>query len=455
MSTESTPTHVGPWAIEQKIGSGGMGVVYRASRGGRVAAIKVIRPGLLDEAANMTRFGREVEVLSRVRDVHISEFIDADLRHEPAWLATAFIDGPNLRDAVAESGPLPEAQWWELARGMAQALAVLEVHGITHRDIKPANVILAEHGPVLIDFGIANPEDAASLTGTGLVAGSPAWLSPEQADLKPVTSASDVFSLGSLLAFAATGKPPFGQGVDIATLLAIATKEPDLSGATPEQRKLLEPMLAKSPADRPNAREVLQWTKSGQPLPIQEQETAVFAPPVDATVVAPVAPAPVAAPAPAAPLPTAQPPRRLGRWLAAIAVLVIVGLGSYFLFRETGGDSTPTADPTNEASPSPTATTPDGVPPPPAENQLRQGDWLLSPWSIGNEGGILSVSGTLQNQSDSEASGNFTVFVYSDGQYIGQASGEFTLPANSEQEVTFTGTDQFVPGEKTLVMEVS
>ncbi len=181
------PSHLGPWSLEARVGSGGMGVVYlarRADLGGRTAALKVIRPGLLDDPAVNARFAREVDVLRRVRDVHVSEFIDADLSSDPAWLATAFIEGPTLRDQVAERGPLPEAAWWELARGLAQALAVLEVHGITHRDMKPANVILAAHGPVLIDFGIAVPEDAASLTATGLVTGSPAWLSPEQANLQ-------------------------------------------------------------------------------------------------------------------------------------------------------------------------------------------------------------------------------------------------------------------------------
>ncbi len=270
-NASGTPASLGPWTIQSQVGAGGMGVVYRATRDDRVAALKVIRPGLLDDQAVQARFAREVEVLRRVRDVHISEFLDADLTSEPAWLATAFIDGPNLRDFVGQRGPLPTSVWWDLARGLSQALAVLEVHGITHRDLKPANVILADHGPVLIDFGIAVPEDAASLTGTGLVTGSPSWLSPEQANLQPISTASDVFSLGSLLAFAGTGRPPFGQGAHVAVLLAIASRDPDIVGLDEAQQRLLRHMMAKNPAERPTARQVLAWTKRGPsgipPLP--------------------------------------------------------------------------------------------------------------------------------------------------------------------------------------------
>lgn len=255
------PSTVGPWRIHRRIGSGGMGVVYQASRGDQTAAVKVVHPGLLADPATHARFAREVAVLSGVRDVHISEFLDADLDADRPWLATAFVDGPNLRDAVATDGPLNNDDWWNLAQGLAQALAVLEVHGVTHRDVKPANVILTARGPVLIDFGIAMPSDATSLTATGLVAGSASWLSPEQADLKTVTGASDVFSLGSLLAFAATGRPPFGQGAHVAVLASIAAKEPDLDGLSDLQRGLVEAMLAKNPDLRPPPRTILATVK--------------------------------------------------------------------------------------------------------------------------------------------------------------------------------------------------
>jgi len=268
------PRSLGRWTTSERIGAGGMGVVYRAESDRGEAAIKVVRPGLLDDVAVHERFAREVEVLRRVRDVHICRFLDADLIGEPAWLATAFIPGPNLKELVAENGPLPPREWWRLARGLAQALAVLEVHGIIHRDVKPANVIMSQGDPVLIDFGIANPEDASSLTATGAVAGSPSWLSPEQAELKPTTSASDAFSLGSALAFAATGRPPFGQGNTMAVLLAVSTAEPDLAGIDPDRAALLGRLLQKSPGARPDAREVLRLAKERLAAPPAERPSA-------------------------------------------------------------------------------------------------------------------------------------------------------------------------------------
>lgn len=257
------PRRVGPWQIHSRLGSGGMGVVYYATSEGRRAALKVIRPGLLDSPATRERFSREVAILRAVRDVHISQFIDADLDAEPAWLAIEYLSGPVLRDEVAQNGPLSQDDWWSLARGLAQALAVLEIHRITHRDLKPGNVILHERGPVLIDFGIAVPEDATSLTATGLVTGSPAWLSPEQANLEHTGPASDVFALGSLLAFAATGRPPFGEGMSVAVLMSISSREPDLAGVDPARSVLLRRMLAKDPTARPTAKEVLGVARLG------------------------------------------------------------------------------------------------------------------------------------------------------------------------------------------------
>jgi serine/threonine protein kinase len=260
--TDVDPRRLGKWDVQARIGSGGMGVVYKAVCGEDVAAVKVVRPGLLDDPQVAARFEREAQVLRSVQDTHISRFLDADIAGTPAWLATEYIPGPNLRDAVSIWGPLNAERWWGLARGLAQALAVLEIHGIAHRDIKPANVIMADRGPVLIDFGIAHPEDATSLTATGIVTGSPAWLSPEQANLDELSAASDVFSLGSLLAFAATARPPFGQGATVAVLMNIQRGEPDLGSLDPTRAALLDRMLAKDPAKRPSAREVLDIARA-------------------------------------------------------------------------------------------------------------------------------------------------------------------------------------------------
>ncbi len=329
------PRQVGPWTIHSRLGAGGMGVVFHASAPGyEGVALKVIRPGLLDAPATRDRFRREVAILRSVRDAHISEFLAADLESEPAWLAVEYISGPTLRDEIAENGPLSEDAWWKLAGGMAQALAVLDVHRITHRDLKPGNVILSENGPELIDFGIAHPEDATSLTATGLVTGSPSWLSPEQATLEPTGPPSDIFALGSLLAYAATGRPPFGEGASVAVLMSIATRDPDLMGIDPNRAALLQRMLAKDPARRPTARQVLDrvrgsttgaTTLTDVPVPVmprgesgadQSASAGAGGEPAAATapivpVVAALAPPPrrePAKPPPAAPVPPATPP---------------------------------------------------------------------------------------------------------------------------------------------------
>ncbi len=252
------PHQVGPWTVHARLGAGGMGVVFYASSAELSGvALKVIHPGLLDAPATRDRFRREVAVLRSVHDAHICQFLAADLESEPAWLAVEYVAGPTVRDEVMQNGPLSEDDWWQLASGMAQALAVLDRHRITHRDLKPGNVILSDAGPQLIDFGIAHPEDATSLTATGLVTGSPAWLSPEQATLDVVGPPSDVFALGSLLAYAATGRPPFGEGASVAVLMSIATREPDLVGIDANRTALLRRMLAKDPVQRPTASQVL------------------------------------------------------------------------------------------------------------------------------------------------------------------------------------------------------
>lgn len=260
------PRQVGPWEIHSRLGSGGMGVVFYASSPDmQGVALKVIHPGLLDAPATRDRFRREVAVLRSVHDAYICQFLAADLESEPGWLAVEYVAGPTLREQVMDNGPLTEADWWELANGMAQALAVLDKHRITHRDLKPGNVILSATGPQLIDFGIAHPEDATSLTATGLVTGSPAWLSPEQATLDPIGPPSDVFALGSLLAYSATGRPPFGEGASVAVLMSIATREPDLAGIDPIRTALLQRMLAKDPTSRPTARQVLDRLRESAP----------------------------------------------------------------------------------------------------------------------------------------------------------------------------------------------
>jgi len=443
--TDVDPRRLGTWDVQARIGSGGMGVVYRAVRGEEVAAVKVVRPGLLDDPQVAARFEREAQVLRSVQDTHISRFLDADIAGTPAWLATEYIPGPNLRDAVSIWGSLTPERWWELARGLAQALAVLEIHGIAHRDIKPANVIMADRGPVLIDFGIAHPEDATSLTATGIVTGSPAWLSPEQANLDELSAASDVFSLGSLLTFAATGRPPFGQGATVAVLMNIQRGEPDLSGIDPTRTALLRRMLAKDPAKRPTAREVLDIARAVGVAQDNEDNTVDLRTPA-AHNTQPIRVVPPARPA--TPVAWRKP--------AAIAAAGLLALVAGFLgFKAIDGTTAPAGP---EASQSQPAQTPEAREAPafPGSDQLRSGDWLLSQYAISQDNGRLVINGTVQNSGSKAASTELTVYYYVDGEAVAVATGSTgEVAPGGSADVTLTSEDSWQPGNPVLVVEAS
>jgi serine/threonine protein kinase len=249
------PKTIGGFTLVGRLGKGGMGVVYLASRKSESVALKVIRDSLIDDEAEATRFSREVSALEQIASTNVARIVHAGVDDGRAWFAAEFVNGPNLSELVNDKGPLDEDQWWELARGLLNGLADVHKTGVIHRDIKPANVIVAETGPKLIDFGIAHVSDATSVTATGLVAGSPAWFSPEQIEGLELTSATDVFSAGSVLTFAATGSSPWGGETTMtkASVFKILTSEPELSGLSPEQRFLLEQMLSKEPTGRPTA----------------------------------------------------------------------------------------------------------------------------------------------------------------------------------------------------------
>jgi serine/threonine protein kinase len=453
--TAVDPRKLGKWDVEARIGSGGMGVVYRAVCGEEIAAVKVVRPGLLDDPQVAARFEREAEVLRSVHDSHISQFLDADIAGTPAWLATEYIPGPNLRDAVAIWGPLSQQRWWDLARGLAQALAVLEIHGIAHRDIKPANVIISERGPVLIDFGIAHPEDATSLTATGIVTGSPAWLSPEQATLDSLTAASDVFSLGSLLAFAATGRPPFGQGATVAVLVNIQRNDPDLEGVDPTRAAMLQRMLAKDPRQRPTAREVLDMARSlsqtpDQTVHLQSGDTTQPIRPTTAT------PAP-ARPAPAWPAAKPWPPAERTRrpWRAVLAVVVaglLALLAGFALVRSLDSPAQSPGNSQQQQPPTDTAQAPQF----PGSDQLRSGDWLLSQYSISQDNGKLQIDGTVVNSGSKAASTDLTVYYYIDGEAVAVATGSTgEVAPGASTSVTLTSEDDWQPGNPVLVVDVT
>src|SRR5580692_4499676 len=207
------PPLIGPYRLVGRLGCGGMGQVFLGlSAGGRPVAVKVIRAELAMDPEFRARFRREVDVARRVSGLFTAPVIDADLDGPVPWLATAYVKGPSLADAVSSHGPLPAGSVLALAAGLAEALNAIHAAGVVHRDLKPANVLLAEDGPRVIDFGISRAVEASALTHTGLVVGSPGFMSPEQAEGREVGPPSDIFSLGAVLAFAATGQGPFGTG---------------------------------------------------------------------------------------------------------------------------------------------------------------------------------------------------------------------------------------------------
>lgn len=250
----SDPSAVGGFRLLRRLGAGGMGVVYLGrSATGALAAVKVIREQSAADDGFRARFAREADLAARVDSPWVVPVLGADATaHEP-WLATGFVPGPSLAEAVAAHGPLPPSAVRVLGSLLGEALAAVHAAGLVHRDVKPGNVLLAVDGPRLIDFGIARAADDTALTASGMVVGTPGFLAPEQARGEAATAASDVFALGGVLAYASTGRPPFGTGAPDALLYRTVHDEPDLDGVIGGLRGTLDACLAKDPGERPGA----------------------------------------------------------------------------------------------------------------------------------------------------------------------------------------------------------
>ncbi|MDK1472452.1 serine/threonine-protein kinase [Streptomyces sp. 549] len=267
------PRRIGSYRLLARLGAGGMGQVYLArSDRGRTVAVKLVRRELAERGEFRARFRQEVEAARRVGGRWTAPVLDADTEAPVPWVATGYIAGPSLLDVVStEHGPLPDRTVRILAAGLAQALSDIHAAGLVHRDLKPSNVLVTIDGPRVIDFGIARALDAATeggLTRTGAVIGSPGFMSPEQVLGRPVTPACDIFCLGSVLAFAATGRFPFGDS-DVgshALMYRVAREEPDLSGVPDGLTDLVRDCLRKDPAARPLPRDILRRTDAGQTL---------------------------------------------------------------------------------------------------------------------------------------------------------------------------------------------
>jgi len=260
------PQAIGPYRLVGQLGQGGMGRVYLGvSPGGRPVAVKAIRAELAADPDFRRRFGREVASARRVSGMFTAQVVDADVDGPVAWMATAYVPGPSLAEAVDTYGPLPEASLLALAAGLAESLSAIHAAGVVHRDLKPSNILLAEDGPRVIDFGISRAAESTMLTQAGLVVGSPGFMSPEQATGYQIGPPSDIFTLGAVLAFAATGEGPFGTGTTAALLYRVVHGAPSLDRVPPAVRPLIEHCLAKDPSQRPTASGLLAEVGALQP----------------------------------------------------------------------------------------------------------------------------------------------------------------------------------------------
>ena len=262
------PREIGPYRLLGQLGSGGMGQVFLGmSAGGRPIAVKVIRTELATDPDFRARFRREVAAAQKVSGLFTALVVDADLDSPMPWLATAYVAGPSLTEAVRGHGPLPIRSLLALTAGLAEGLGAIHAAGVVHRDLKPSNVLLAEDGPRVIDFGISEAAEASAAAGANVMIGSPGYMSPEQVLGVDIGPASDVFSLGAVLTFAATGRGPFGAGSNAALMYRLVNSPADLSSVPDELRSLVGGCLAKHPGDRPTARELLAEVGALQPAP--------------------------------------------------------------------------------------------------------------------------------------------------------------------------------------------
>ena len=273
------PRRLGPYELVGRLGQGGMGVVFlaRERRGGRLVAVKALRPELAGDPAFAARFRREVDAARRVDSPHVARVLDADPSAGRPWLATEYVNGATLATEVATTGPLTGERLLRFATRVAQALTAIHAAGVVHRDLKPTNVLLDQvqgppdpgtapdrFGVKVIDFGIAWAA-GATVTRSGLRFGTPSWMAPEQLRDQPAGPPTDVFAWGALVAFAATGRHPFGGGPPDAVAYRILHGRPDLDGVPEAMRQLVREALARDPAARPTADRVVASLAAASP----------------------------------------------------------------------------------------------------------------------------------------------------------------------------------------------
>src|ERR1700691_5195822 len=251
----SVPRKIGPYRLIEKIGEGGMGVVYLgADLDRRPVAIKVLGPAVASDPNARQRLAREVETMRRVRNRFVADVLDAELTGPAPYIVTRYVPGRTLEDTVRQDGPLRGAALDNLAEGLAEALTAIHATGVVHRDLKPGNVMLDGGQPVIIDFGIAHIPDATRLTKTGLVTGTPGYLAPEVIEGSASSGASDVCSWGATVVFAATGREPFGSGTYQTIFFRVLEGKAELDGVPPRLLPYVTATLSTDPRSRATAR---------------------------------------------------------------------------------------------------------------------------------------------------------------------------------------------------------
>jgi hypothetical protein len=352
------PRRLGPYELLGRLGQGGMGVVFlgRERRTGRLAAVKALRPELTGDATFAARLRREVDAARRVDSPHVARVLDADPSADRPWLATEYVEGPTLASEVAATGPLTGGRLLEFATGVAQALTAIHAAEVVHRDLKPANVLLqgplgggAGAGPgrvgvKVIDFGIAWAADA-TMTRSGLRFGTPSWMAPEQLRDQPAGPPADVFAWGALVAFAASGRHPFGGGPPDAVAYRILHDQPDLDGVPELVRPLVQEALARDPAARPTATRVAARLAAVSPptLPLPAGDPTWALP---ADVAGSNGSSPLADPTVTMEGPTRRRRRRrVGRLLVAAALLAGLVTAPHMVLAAVQGPPDPSAEP--------------------------------------------------------------------------------------------------------------
>ena len=363
------PRRLGDFVLTGRLGAGGMGIVYLGETSlGEPVAVKLVRTDLAHDETFRERFRREVEALRRVSGPRVAGLVAADTEAAQPYLVVEYVDGPTLADSVATDGPLDGPRLRALAAALAEALVLIHEVGVIHRDLKPSNVILAADQPKLVDFGIAAAAGSMPLTMIGTVIGSAGWMAPEQAAGEVSTPAVDVFTWASLVAFAGTGRPPFGMGGPEEVTARILSGEPDLVGLPQEVRPFVEAAFIKDPARRPSARAVLSGLVGGAEEAstdeLVEETTNLIehtwvlpvtgwpAPPEATPVQPPAASSPPPPPASAAPAAGPPPDARRRVWPVVVFVaLVCLALGAGAALLLAGGSSPETSDEPSASSP--------------------------------------------------------------------------------------------------------